>query len=110
VAHFWWSLLLLGVGWNFLFIGATTLLTETYRASEKAKAQGVNDLAIFVTMAVSSLSSGMILQRDGWQTLNHAAIPFVLLIGAGVAWLALQRKGPPPVRAAEGDLEAPQDV
>jgi MFS family permease len=110
VANFWWSLLLLGVGWNFLFIGATTLLTETYRASEKAKAQGVNDLAIFVTMAVSSLSSGMILQRDGWQTLNHAAIPFVLLIGAGVAWLALQRKGPPPVRAAEGDLEAPQDV
>jgi MFS family permease len=110
VANFWWSLLLLGVGWNFLFIGATTLLTETYRASEKAKAQGMNDLAIFVTMAVSSLSSGMILQRDGWQTLNHAAIPIVLLVGAAVAWLALRRRGSPPARATGGDLEAPQDV
>jgi MFS family permease len=92
VAHFWWSLLLLGVGWNFLFIGATTLLTETYRPGEQAKAQGVNDFLIFVTMAVSSLASGMILQRDGWQTLNHAAIPFVLLMGAGLVWLALQRR------------------
>jgi MFS family permease len=110
VANFWWSLLLLGIGWNFLFIGATTLLTETYRAAEKAKAQGVNDLAIFVTMAVSSLASGMILQRNGWQTLNYAAVPVVLLIGAGVAWLALQRTGKPPAPAASGDLEAAQDV
>jgi MFS family permease len=92
VAHFWWSLLLLGVGWNFLFIGATSLLTETYRPGEQAKAQGVNDFLIFVTMAVSSLSSGMILQRDGWQTLNHAAIPFVLVVGAALVWLTLQRR------------------
>jgi MFS family permease len=92
VAHFWWSLLLLGVGWNFLFIGATSLLTETYRPAEQAKAQGVNDLLIFATMAVSSLASGMILQHDGWQTLNHAAIPFVLVIGTALVWLALQRR------------------
>jgi MFS family permease len=92
VAHFWWSLLLLGVGWNFLFIGATTLLTDTYSPSERAKAQGVNDMAIFVTMAVSSLGSGMILERDGWQTLNHVALPFVLLVGAAILWLAARRR------------------
>jgi len=92
IANFWWSLLLLGIGWNFVFIGATTLLTETYRPSEKAKVQGVNDSLIFVTMAVSSLSSGMILQRNGWQTLNHLAVPFVVLIGAGVMWLLAHRR------------------
>ncbi len=92
VAHFWWALLLLGVGWNFVFIGATTLLTETYRTSEKARVQGLNDSLIFLTMAGSSLSSGMILQRNGWQVLNQLAIPFVLAIGLGVGWLALQRR------------------
>ena len=92
VANFWWSLLLLGVGWNFLFIGATTLLTEAYRAAEKAKAQGVNDFLVFLTMSVSSLASGMILQHDGWQALNGAAIPFVLVIGAGVLWLGAARR------------------
>jgi MFS family permease len=110
VTNFWWSLLLLGVGWNFVFIGATTLLTETYRPAEKAKAQGANDSLIFATMAVSSLASGMILQRNGWQTLNYIAVPAVLLIGAGVAWLALQRTQTPPASAARGDLEATQDV
>jgi MFS family permease len=110
VANFWWSLLLLGVGWNFLFIGSTTLLTETYRPAEKAKAQGVNDSAIFGTMAVSSLASGMILQRNGWQTLNYVAVPVVLVIAAGLAWLALQRTRTPPASIANGNLEAAQDV
>jgi MFS family permease len=92
VANFWWSLVLLGVGWNFVFIGATTLLTETYHPAEKAKAQGANDLVIFITMATSSFSSGMILERNGWQTLNYAAIPFVAAIGLAVLWLAVKRK------------------
>ena len=55
MAQFWWSLVLLGVGWNFLYIGGTTLLTETYRPEERAKAQGANDQAIFIMMAISSL-------------------------------------------------------
>ena len=59
VAHFWAALVLLGVGWNFLYIGATALLTETYRPAERAKAQGANELFIFLTMASSSFSSGM---------------------------------------------------
>jgi MFS family permease len=92
VANFWWSLVLLGVGWNFVFISATALLTETYHPAEKAKAQGVNDLVIFVTMATSSFSSGMILERSGWQVLNYAAIPFVVAIGVAVAWLAMKRR------------------
>jgi len=57
VAQFWWSLVVLGVGWNFLYIGGTTLLTETYRPEERAKAQGTNDQAIFIMMAISSFTS-----------------------------------------------------
>jgi MFS family permease len=93
IAHFWWALVLLGVGWNFVFIGATALLTETYRSAERAKAQGANDLFILLTMATSSFSSGMILERNGWQTLNYAAIPFVLAMGVAVLWLMTKRRG-----------------
>ena len=94
VAHFWWSLVLLGVGWNFLYIGGTTLLTEAYRPAEKAKAQGLNDASVSVITAVSSFASGLILRQGGWETLNHAAIPFVLAIGAAVLWLWLLRARP----------------
>jgi MFS family permease len=93
VANFWWSLVLLGVGWNFLYIGATALLTETYHSAEKAKAQGANELCILLTMATSSFSSGMILEANGWQTLNYAAIPFVLAMGAAILWLTAKRRG-----------------
>jgi MFS family permease len=92
VAHFWWALVLLGVGWNFMFIAATALLTETYRPAEKARVQGLNDLLIFVTMATSSFASGMILERNGWQTLNYAAVPFVVAVGVAAVWLTLKRK------------------
>ena len=92
VAHFWWALVLLGVGWNFMFIAATALLTETYHPAEKAKAQGLNDLLIFITMASSSFASGMILERNGWQTLNYAAIPFVAAVGVAAVWLTVKRK------------------
>lgn len=92
VANFWWALMLLGVGWNFLYLGGTTLLTETYRPAEKAKVQGVNDMFIFVTLATSSLSSGVILERNGWQMLNYAAIPFELAVGIAVLWLATRRR------------------
>jgi MFS family permease len=93
VAHFWWALVLLGVGWNFLYIGATALLTETYHPPEKAKAQGANELCILLTMATSSFSSGLILETNGWQMLNYAAIPFVVAMGIGVVWLTTKRRG-----------------
>jgi len=95
VMHFWLALVLLGVGWNFLFVGATTLLTESHTPAERAKVQGVNDAAIFVTMVVSSLSSGALFTLQGWQTMNAAATPFLALAGAGIVWLAVHRRAPP---------------
>jgi MFS family permease len=89
IAQFWFALVLLGMGWNFLFIGATTLLTETYRPEERAKAQGANDSAIFVMMALSSFSSGLIVTNLGWNSVNYAALPLVAVIMAAIAWLAL---------------------
>lgn len=91
VPHFWLALVLLGIGWNFLYIGGTTLLTEAYRPSERAKAQGANDLLIFLTMAASSFSSGMLLEKNGWGTLNHLAVPFIAATGIAVLWLRLRR-------------------
>jgi MFS family permease len=92
VANFWAALFVLGVGWNFLYIGATALLTETYRPAEKAKAQGANDMLIFLTMASSSFSSGMLLEANGWQTLNYLAIPFVAAMGVAILWLMTRRR------------------
>ncbi len=92
VANFWWALLLLGIGWNFLYVGGTTLLTECYRVSEKAKAQGTHDFLVFLTTATSSFSSGLLMNRNGWAMLNYAAMPVLALIGTAIAWLALQRR------------------
>ena len=94
VAHFWGSLVLLGIGWNFLYIGGTTMLTETYRPEERAKAQGANEFAIFVMMVVSSLSSGMIVTQSGWELLNLAALVPVGAILAAIVWLALVGRSP----------------
>jgi len=88
IAQFWFALVLLGVGWNFLFVGATTLLTTTYRPEERAKAQGANDSAIFVMMALSSFFSGLIVTNLGWNSVNYAALPLVVIIMAAIAWLA----------------------
>jgi MFS family permease len=87
VANFWWSMVLLGVGWNFLYIGATTLLTETYRPEERAKAQGANEFAIFAMMALSSFSSGMIVTNAGWEKVNYAATPLIAVVVAALAFL-----------------------
>ena len=95
VADFWFALVMLGVGWNFLFIGATTLLTETYRPEERAKAQGANDSAIFVMMALSSFSSGLIVTNLGWNSVNYAALPLVAIIMAAIAWLGLRGRRRP---------------
>ena len=94
VMHFWFALVLLGVGWNFLFVGATTLLTESHSPAERAKVQGINDALIFFTLVVSSLSSGALFTYQGWQTMNTWAVPFLLLAGAGIAWLAWSRRQP----------------
>ena len=99
VAHFWFALVLVGLGWNFLFVGATTLLTECHTPAERAKVQGVNDAAIFTTLVVSSLSSGALFTYQGWQVMNAAALPFLLLTGLSILWLARQRRRSPPAAA-----------
>ncbi len=93
VAHFWLSLVLVGVGWNFMYIGGTALLTETYRPEEKAKAQGANDMCIFAMMVVSSLTSGLLVSRAGWDTVNLLALPLLAVVAVAAVWLALRGKG-----------------
>lgn len=92
VANFWWALVLLGVGWNFLYIGATTLLTETYRPEERAKAQGTNETAIFAMMALSSFSSGMIVTNAGWEKVNYAATPLIAIVTVALVYLFFHMK------------------
>ena len=86
VTHFWAALLFLGVSWNFLFIGATTLLTETYRPEERAKSQALNDFAVFTTVALSSLSAGALQNSYGWQVVNLGLIPLLIIILASIIW------------------------
>ncbi|MBI3936120.1 MAG: MFS transporter [Betaproteobacteria bacterium] len=92
VISFWLAMVLLGVGWNFMFVGATSLLTECHTPAERAKTQGVNDFAIFFTMAISSASSGALFTSQGWQVMNIGAVPFLLAVGAAIAWLAAVRR------------------
>jgi MFS family permease len=96
VANFWWSMVLLGVGWNFLYIGGTTLLTETYRPEERAKAQGANDQAIFIMMAISSFTSGMTVTTAGWERVNLMALPLIAAVAAALLWFALHQRAPRP--------------
>jgi MFS family permease len=90
--HFWWSLVLLGVGWNFLFIGGTTLLTETYRPEEKAKIQGSNDFIVLGVQGVTSLSSGVLITGEGWAQLNAYALPIVAMTALATSLLWLHRR------------------
>ncbi|HZZ94113.1 MAG TPA: MFS transporter [Usitatibacter sp.] len=95
IAHFWWALVLLGLGWNFMYIGGTTLLTEAYRASEKAKAQGANEMVVFAVQAISAFSSGVLVNARGWATLNYVALPLILVAAAAVVWLMAQPRAVP---------------
>ena len=96
ITHFWWALVLLGIGWNFTYIGGTTLLTEAYRPEEKAKAQGANEMTIFVVQALAALSSGVLVNAAGWQTLNYVALPLVACAAVSISWLWLKRRAAPP--------------
>lgn len=93
--QFWLALALLGVGWNFMYVGGTTLLTEAYRPAEKAKAQGANEILVFCTVASSSFASGVLVNASGWNTLNYVALPFLAIAGLAALWLALKRRAAP---------------
>jgi len=79
-ANYMVALIFLGLGWNFLFISGTSLLVLTYKEEEKFRAQGINDLIVFSTMALASLSAGILLSLTSWTTMNLICIPFLVLI------------------------------
>jgi MFS family permease len=86
------ALILLGIGWNFGFIGSTAMLTETYRASEKAKAQGANDFLLFGSVALASLMSGQTMNAFGWSAVNMVIFPVVLLCLISLGWLFVKER------------------
>ena len=86
------ALFALGVGWNFLYTGGTTLFTQCYRPEEKNRAQGVMDSCVFGTMAISSFSSGALVTTQGWRWLNLGSLVPIVLVMAALLWLAAQRK------------------
>jgi predicted MFS family arabinose efflux permease len=92
VAHFWTALVLLGIGWNFAFVGATTLVTHCHRPEERNKVQSFNDFLIFGSMAIGSFSSGQILAALGWTAVNGVVFPFILAAGALLVWLSLRER------------------
>ncbi|MGH6683745.1 MAG: MFS transporter [Pseudolabrys sp.] len=95
VAHFWSALVLLGLGWNLSFIGATTMVTQCHRPQERNKVQAFNDFLIFGSMAVSSFSSGQLLAYLGWQAINEVIFPTIFIAGAMLLWLAARQRTQP---------------
>lgn len=96
--HYWWGLVLLGVGWNLLFVAGTTLLTTAYRPAERFRAQGLNEFAVFGTQALASLLAGPAIHSLGWESMNLATLP---LIGAmAIALWAWPEAARTPARAA----------
>ena len=93
--HFWISLTLLGVGWNFLYIGGTTLLTEVHTVAERAKVQAVNEFVIFGVAGLASFLSGSLHHFFGWSALNVFAVPPVLVVLGVTLWFARQRRAVP---------------
>lgn len=92
IGNFWVSLVLLGIGWNFMFVGATTFLTENYRPSEQARVQAINEFCVFGTVAIASLSAGTIYAGSGWVTLLYSAALPVGLVLLVVATFAIRRR------------------
>ncbi|MEZ5881128.1 MAG: MFS transporter [Nitratireductor sp.] len=92
LSHFYLALILLGVGWNFGFIGATSMITDTYEPHEKNKAQGANDFILFGTVAMASLMSGFSLNNMGWEFINWIVFPIVAICLVSLWWLKGRQK------------------
>lgn len=92
LTQFWGSLVLLGIGWNFGFIGATAMLTDCYRPPERAKVQALNDFLVFGTVALASFSSGRLLNTAGWETINTLIFPLVAAVLVLLMWQARRER------------------
>lgn len=90
--NFTGALILLGVAWNFLFVGGTTLLTQAYRPNEKAKTQGVNEFIVFAAAATGSFSSGGLFNVSGWDAVNYGMVPFLAMTLMATLWYQKSRK------------------
>jgi MFS family permease len=93
--QFFGALVLLGIGWNFGFIGATALLTQSHAPEERGRVQGMNDFFVFGCVTVASLASGFLMSSgadvvSGWNAVNIAMVPFLALAGGALIWLALR--------------------
>ena len=109
VINFWLALFVLGVGWNFMYVGGSALLTECHTPAERAKTQAANDLMVFITMAISSMSSGLLLNASGWNAVSYGTIPFLLLALGFTLWLMwLRRNGNSGVAAVAQPQPQPQ--
>ncbi|EKT4081811.1 MFS transporter [Stenotrophomonas maltophilia] len=97
LTHFWASLVLLGIGWNFSFIGATAMVSESHNAAERAKAQGMNDFFVFATTAIVSFLAGSTLHSSGWSAVNWMILPALALVLVPLLWRSATR----PAAAAE---------
>lgn len=86
------ALILLGIGWNFLYVGGTNLLTTTYASAEKGKAQATNDLTIFLVGLAASLSAGILQNNVGWQMMNLLLLPWLAIAAAAIVWLGLSTR------------------
>lgn len=109
MAHFWVGLVLLGIGWNFLFVGGSSLLATTHTAPERAKVQGLNELVIFTAVATGSLLAGLLLATVGWATLNLLMLPLLAITGLATwRWrqLTLPNRSLPPGDAAHEEQMA----
>lgn len=95
ISHFWMALVLLGLGWNFMFIGGTSLLTQTYNEAEKAKTQAINDFSVFTAVTLASLGAGVLQHQLGWRMVNISVIPFILISLLSVLWLIREQKRAP---------------
>lgn len=94
IAHFWVALILLGVGWNFGFIGATSMVADCYTPAERSTVQGANDFLVFGTVACASFSAGSLLHSSGWETINWVVLPAVALVLVPLVWRSAK-----PIRA-----------
>jgi MFS family permease len=87
VMHYWWALVLLGVGWNFLYVGGTTMLTYTYTMAERFRAQAFNEFLVFGTSATASLLAGTVMHYFGWLRLMLIPIPVLIVICVALVWI-----------------------
>ena len=97
VAHFWWALALLGVGWNFGFLGASAMVLQCHTPQEGPRVQAINDFVVFGTMVIGSFATGSLLSAYGWSTVAALTLPPVVVAAAALLWLGRARQAQPSI-------------